>query len=558
MVLHRVVQAGTVAAVAAVMDTASQLILEDRSWSKLDAKRLAGVFSSAFALSFIGGKVTDHLIARNVRYFQFCNAAKGIPLAMLEGGVGSGADYSVRKGIEAFFPSADLVSDNERLWSSVCFGVGFGGVLGVGSQMIARRLYYDNGMRTEMIDALIDRTKRPYGTDELKPTVIVTPPDPGWGKRWIESQFYTDGAAGAIKYPRKALEEWGTCMDELSEWAHVRVMPYTSTGENPFFDIVYPANGPYVREIDGALCALEPDFTLVSRKGEPWEQEELLRQLGFRREPLTDAAGKIVKPRTIFQPLGGFEGQADISRIIPARNPNEQDLVFFGHGVRTEIGSFMDVVGGKIMGLKAEVAPFFRGQRMIVAKMQKPYFHQDTWLNILQHGDETYALYNPNALVGIEEIGAEGIQLTDPKAALSYFEDLLDRRGVTRIPISDEDGIAYAANALQIGSHVAFVKSAHYRVSAALREKLRGYGFQIHEFDYDELFEKGGGGTRCSVNELRGLTRARFPEFFARLDRYSYVPGSWREIRHLYPRHRVPQLAAEDLSEIVPYPLTQD
>jgi N-dimethylarginine dimethylaminohydrolase len=351
-----------------------------------------------------------------------------------------------------------------------------------------------------------------------RPVFSVAPPGAGFGD-WFGKQMYSADAKDAVKYPAKALGEWGRYVDTLSEHAEVFVIPYACDRDSTLWRIVYTANGPQFLEIGGALYAILPNLSHLGRQGEHrWFQDYAL-QLG-------------VPADHILQPLVFQEGQADFARPIPRKG--KKPLLFLGYGIRTPTTQPYEEMRrvriGK--GANAAVVDLLQNYETEYVRMNpNSYaFHQDTWLNLVRNREgRLFAMYAPSWIH------------PDDRAR---FAARLKTEKIPAIILSDVDAMSYAANANEVDGTVFLVKGGAFEVSAELKRKLKKAGFSLLELEFDELYGKAGGGTRCMVNEIRDIDRDRQREFFARLEFFRYVPGSWERLRGFYPERYEPKQAA--------------
>ncbi len=356
------------------------------------------------------------------------------------------------------------------------------------------------------------------GNVSKRPVFSVAPPGAGFGD-WFGKQMYSADAKDLVKYPAKALEEWGRYVDALSQHAEVFVIPYASDRDSSIWRIVYTANGPQFFEIDGKLYAVLPNLSHLGRQGEHrWFQDYAL-QLGVPAEH-------------VIQPLVFQEGQADFSRPIPRKG--RKSLLFLGYGIRTptrqSYEEMRQVTIGK--GAKALRVDLLQNYDVEAIRMNpNSYaFHQDTWLNLIRNREgKLHGMYCP-----------AWIHPDDRER----FAAVVKANKIPTIILSDVDAMAYAANANEVDGTVFLVKGGPFEVSAELKRKLKKSGFALLELEFDELYGKAGGGTRCMVNEIRDVDRTRHREFFARLEFFRYVPGSWERLRGFYPERYEPKQAA--------------
>lgn len=356
------------------------------------------------------------------------------------------------------------------------------------------------------------------GNVSKRPVFSVAPPGAGFGD-WFGKQMYSADAKDAVKYPARALQEWGRYVDALSQHAEVFVIPYACDRDSTLWRIVYTANGPQFLEIGGEIYASLPNLSHLGRQGEHrWFQDYAL-QLGIPADH-------------ILQPLVFQEGQADFARPVPRKG--QKPLLFLGYGIRTPTTQPYEEMRrvriGK--GAKAAVVDLLQNYETEYVRMNpNSYaFHQDTWLNLVRNREgRLFAMYAPSWIHPDDR---------------ERFAARLKSEKIPAIVLSEVDAMAYAANANEVDGTVFLVKGGPFEASAELKRKLKKSGFALLELEFDELYGKAGGGTRCMVNEIRDIDRTRHREFFARLEFFRYVPGSWERLRRFYPERYEPQTAA--------------
>ena len=133
--------------------------------------------------------------------------------------------------------------------------------------------------------------------------------------------------------------------------------------------------------------------------------------------------------------------------------------LWFGHGHRSGEAAAAPLQG--LLGV--EVVPL----RLVDPR----FYHLDTCFCPLAGGD---LLYYPPAF---DDAGRAAIAARVPE----------DRR----IAVDEPDALAFACNAMNVGTHVVF-----NRASPALRERLRAAGYATIEVDVSE-FLKAGGAVKC-------------------------------------------------------------
>lgn len=381
-------------------------------------------------------------------------------------------------------------------------------------------------MSLEMIRAMLPAPEEAASAAEnvrkngasKRPVFSVAPPGAGFGD-WFGKQMFSADAKDAVKHPAKALEEWGRYVDVLSQHAEVFVIPYSCNRDSTLWRIVYTANGPQFLEIGGELYASLPNLSHLGRQGEHrWFQDYAL-QLG-------------VPPDHVLQPLEFQEGQADFARPIPRKG--KKPLLFLGYGIRTPtVQPYEEMRRTAIgKGAKARTVDLLENYDTEYVRMNaNSYaFHQDTWLNVIRNrAGKLFAMYAPSWIH------------PDDRAR---FAARLKAEKIPAILLSDVDAQSYAANANEVNGTIFLVRGGPYEVSGELKRTLKKSGFSVLELEFDELYGKAGGGTRCMVNEIRDIDRERHREFFARLEFFRYIPGSWKNIRGAYPESYEPKKAA--------------
>lgn len=352
-------------------------------------------------------------------------------------------------------------------------------------------------MSLEMIQKLIGGPRR-MKRGEDHPAFLVSPPGAGFGD-WFGEQKFARDAFKAVKHPRRALREWGRYADLLSQFADVFVIPYASHRQSSIWRMVYTANGPQILDVDGKLHALIPNLSHPGRQGEHRWHRDLMLRLGL-------------PPERVLQFPCFQEGQADFSR--PIERSGQKPLLFLGYGIRTPDARPYEWLRKKGLLKNDETV-------MIRMNPNSYAFHQDTWLNLPRNRQgEMHCLYCPDWIHPDDR---------------NRFDAMIRSTKLPVIILKDADAKAYAANANEVSGNLFLVRGGAYEISAKLRRRLKNSGFNLIELDCDELYAKAGGGTRCMVNELRGISRIRHRRFFSRLEQFRYLPGSWRKIQNVYP-----------------------
>jgi N-dimethylarginine dimethylaminohydrolase len=281
-------------------------------------------------------------------------------------------------------------------------------------------------------------------------TFLMSYPGPDWHIRGAQN-FRSESRASTN--PRRAMQEWLSLCDAISRaGGRILVMP-PAAGPPTLTGMVYTANaGQLFHRPDGWSY-------LVSRMATPHRQAEREVVAAFLRE-----AGL-----RVALAAGVWEGQADLQQL-----PANRFVATWG--VRSERPSVDEV--------RAELPP---GARLLELQLHEPFFHGDTCLDPLtSRAGDTLLLVHAGAFVG------------DGLGALRGF---LGER-VDILSVDRDDALGYACNSLCVGGTVL----APTGLSTGLRGQLARRGYTLEEIDLPELFGKGGGGPRCLVNELRGLT----------------------------------------------------
>ncbi len=277
---------------------------------------------------------------------------------------------------------------------------------------------------------------------------LMSPPPRGW---YIRGGSNYKSRGRPVVSPRQALQEWIGLADAI-EAAGGRVAFLEPSEEPLLTGMMYTANAGWLRT-GGA----EPLFRLarVSVEHRRAEREVLdgaLRAAGFRTE----------------QAEAVWEGQADMCHL--------PDRVLLSYGVRSVRESVDEVA--------AALPP---GTSFHAARLRDPYFHGDTCMDPLPAPRGPLWAAYPGAFASAAEY----------EAARRFAAG-----GADVAEISEEDALAYACNSLPVGEELLVPAG----LSARFKDLARGQGYRVRELAMGELFGKGGGGPRCLVNELRGLS----------------------------------------------------
>ncbi len=277
---------------------------------------------------------------------------------------------------------------------------------------------------------------------------LMSPPPAGW--RIVGGANYKSEARPRVN-PRRAMEEWLALADAIvARGGEVAVVPPAAEGP-ALTGLIYTANAGWlvapnrfrVTRLSVAHRAAERPYLVAQLRHFGWQIEER---------------------------ASVWEGQADMCSLAA-------DAVLLTWGVRSTAESLIEVQAARSPTVKAWHA----------ARLQNPYFHGDTCMDVVQTPAGKLWLAFPGAFATPEDYrGARGF-------AEQYAEVL---------EISEADALGYACNALSLGTALLAPRG----LSAALLGQLAARGVEVVPLDFAELFGKGGGGPRCLVNELRGLS----------------------------------------------------
>lgn len=277
----------------------------------------------------------------------------------------------------------------------------------------------------------------------------MTPPPAGW--RILGGANYKSARREPVN-PQRALREWLALADAITAaGGEISVLPPPAppallTG------LLYTANaGWLVAEGRFRLARL----SVPHRQAEAPHLRAALRPTGWRIE--------------VSQSI--WEGQADMCWLSP-------QAVLLSYGVRSVKESVDEVRAALPAGVTAHAA-----------RLREPFFHGDTCMDVIDAEPGPLWLACPAAFATREEY----------VAARAFAE-----RSAIVIEVSEADALAYACNSLSLGKRLL----APLGLSAALLAALAQRSVEVQALDFGELFGKGGGGPRCLVNELRGLSRA--------------------------------------------------
>lgn len=316
--------------------------------------------------------------------------------------------------------------------------------------------------------------------------ILMIPPVPQYGLYHDAHNEWERATRHLDRNPRKALEEWITVADAIERGGgQVVVLPPHIYSDLGLSDMVFAANhGTLFADDDGWPLFVGARMIHPIRQGESHRLELFWKNDLFSR---------------FAQPGQVWEGQADVSRELPGKK------VILTHGVRTTYEANQQI--------KKYFPP---GTEFLDVRILFPFYHGDTCINVVRNKEGRYFVIYHEAAIAPEDL---------PRLREFAGHD------VTFIPISEHDAKkGYVANSLEINGTLLLLRET----SEALKETLRGHGFDIREFDLTELFSKGGGGTRCSSLELRTLDQ--FPTLKARLlEKYRYRRDEWEKLVLTYP-----------------------
>jgi N-dimethylarginine dimethylaminohydrolase len=164
-----------------------------------------------------------------------------------------------------------------------------------------------------------------------------------------------------------------------------------------------------------------------------------------------------------------FEGQGDVLRIDDARV-----VCTFGEGpyARTVRAAF------------EEVGSLLPTQRHLLRFRADPWFHGNTFLGAFTSSHGVMVLVCEEAIA------------PEDRAPLRAF-----LAGARVEPISKEESVAYATNALQVSDTVLVPTQTGVRIRAL----FESHGLRVHDLALPALFSAGGGAAVCLTNRLDGV-----------------------------------------------------
>ncbi len=301
-------------------------------------------------------------------------------------------------------------------------------------------------------------------------TFLMSYPGPAWR---IRGGANFRSRARAPTSPRAALAEWLRLADAVARLGgRIWVMPPAGV-EPPLTGMIYTANA-------GALIG---GVFVVSKMAVAHRQAE--------RQHIVEFLTRVGLPSALAAHT--WEGQADVCALAA-------DRFLLTWGVRSIEPSVAEVRARLPAGADA-----------LAVRLRDPYFHGDTCLNPLQ-----------NLKGRIVLLAHAGALVDHTLADLQRFSGA----EVEVLPVSREDALGYAANALGIGGRVLLPSG----LSTELKRQLAERDFELEEIELAELFGKGGDGPRCLVNRLDGLTAGMSaPELATERDRLGQLLKSYPE-----------------------------
>jgi N-dimethylarginine dimethylaminohydrolase len=284
----------------------------------------------------------------------------------------------------------------------------------------------------------------------------MSPPPSGW--RIIGGANYKSEARPKVN-PQKALREWIALADSIvAHGGEVAVLP-PAPGPTPLTGLIYTANA-------GWLVA--PGRFRIARVSVAHRVAERAYLAGA----LSHFGWALEESRAVW------EGQADMC-------PLAEGAILLTYGVRSTVESLDEVrAASPATGWHA-------------AKLQNPYFHGDTCMDVVQSSKGKLWLAYPGAFASAEEY----------RGARAFAE-----KQAEVLEIGEADALGYACNSLSLDN----VLLAPTGLSSGLLGTLAAHGVEVLPLDFGELFGKGGGGPRCLVNELRGISSLDDPWSYRR------------------------------------------
>ena len=278
-------------------------------------------------------------------------------------------------------------------------------------------------------------------------TFLMSYPGPAWQIRGGEN---FRSKAKAPTNPQAAMREWMRLCDAITDaGGRILVMP---PADPALTGMIYTANVGALFKQGDRWSFLLSKMAVPHRQGEREHVRKFLDQAGV---PCAEAKNT-------------WEGQADVTMLGGNR-------YILSYGVRSTKESLDEV---------RERLPM--GARVLDVKLKEPFFHGDTCIDaITNRGGDTVLIAHGGAMVNrsVPELR---------NFAGNYAEVLA---------IDEDDALAYACNSLSVNGTLLVPAG----LSTGLRGSLIHRGFHVEELEFPELFEKGGGGPRCLVNQLTGF-----------------------------------------------------
>ncbi|MBA2664673.1 MAG: hypothetical protein H0U74_20470 [Bradymonadaceae bacterium] len=294
------------------------------------------------------------------------------------------------------------------------------------------------------------------------PIYLMSPPRKDWSLRG-KANFKSAAADAADA--SKARQEWAALADAIvAAGGEVLVCP--PHPEQALTGMIYTAEaGELYRDARGETRFLLPNMAAAHRRLEADHLGPFFEALGIA----TERASAV------------WEAQGDAIRASGA----DEIVHTFGTGpfARTTRAAY------------AELAQRLGGRHIQLEFLADPWFHGNTFLQILRHPSA------PRALVVVcPEALAPG-ELERLQAFLP------DARFVT---ISAAQSQGYDTNSLQVNETVIAPQS----LSQTARAAIEDFGLVVRTLDLSELFLKGGGAPVCLTNRLWAMDEGELPERF--------------------------------------------
>jgi len=290
-------------------------------------------------------------------------------------------------------------------------------------------------------------------TPSNAPVFLVSPPRLDWTIRGRANVFAK--AATTIPSAEAARADWIAVCDAVEGAGGVCAV-VDNDDDATLTGLPYCAEaGVCGRDPDsGDAVFVLPNLTPPHRQGEPVVVGPAVARLGLR---------------TVHIPADvPFEGQGDVIRL----------------------GDRFVCTGG--IGPWARTSPdaalYYRdllpGPWLTLTFHADPWFHGNTFLGGYTGGGDALVVVCDDALLG------------DGPGLLRQFVD-----GARVLPISRDDTLTYATNALQVGS----VVLAPAGVPDVVIDAWRSLGLTVRLLELPALFRQGGGAAVCLTNRLDGV-----------------------------------------------------